>query len=93
MWKMLQLKKPQDFVIGTGKTHSVKDLLKTAFNHVGLDYKKYIKFDKKFTRPKDAVILRADFKKAKKILNWRPKTSFKQLVHKMVDFDIGQLKK
>jgi len=93
MWKMLQQKKPQDFVIGTGKIHSVKDFLKIAFDYVGLDYKKYVKFDKKFMRPKDNIILKANFKKAKKILNWSPKTNFKQLVHKMVDFDITQLKK
>ena len=93
MWKMLQQKKPQDFVIGTGKIHSVKDFLKIAFDYVGLDYKKYVKFDKKFMRPKDNIILNADFKKAKKILNWSPKTNFKQLVYKMVDFDISQLKK
>ena len=93
MWKMLQLKKPRDFVIGTGKIHSVKDFLKIAFNYAGLDYKKYVKFNKKLMRPNDNVILKADFKKAKKILNWSPKTNFKQLVHKMVDFDISQLKK
>ena len=73
MWKMLQLKKPQDFVIGTGKIHSVKDFLKIAFDYVGLDYKKYIKFDKKFMRPKDNIILKANFKKAKKILNLESK--------------------
>ena len=93
MWKMLQQKKPQDLVIGTGKMHSVKDFLNIAFRHVGLDYKKYIKFDKKFMRPKDNTILQADFRKAKKYLNWRPKTNFKQLVHKMVDFDINHLNK
>ena len=93
MWKMLQQKKPQDFVIGTGKMHSVKDFLNIAFKRVGLDYKKYIKFDKKFMRPKDHIILQADYKKAKKKLNWQPKTNFKQLVHKMVDFDISKLKK
>ena len=89
---MLQQKKPQDFVIGTGKMHSVKDFLNIAFKYVGLDYKKYIKFDKKFLRPKDTIVLQADFKKAQKILKWRPKTNFKELVHKMVDFDINQLK-
>ena len=91
MWKMLQLKKPQDFVIGTGKMHSVKDFLKIAFQHVSLDYRKYIKFDKKLLRPKDNTVLQANPKKAKRILNWKPKTNFKQLVHKMVDFDIDQL--
>ena len=93
MWRMLQQKKPQDFVIGTGKMHSVKDFLQIAFNHVGLDYKRYVRFDKRFTRPKDDVILQANYNKAKKILKWKPKTNFKQLIHKMVDFDIKQLKK
>ena len=93
MWKMLQLKKAQDFVIGTGKLHSVKDFLKIAFNYVGLDYKKYVNTDKKFIRPKDSAILLADTKKAQKILNWRPTTSFKSLVKKMVDFELNLLKK
>ena len=68
MWKMLQLNKPQDFVIGTGKTHSVKDFLKIAFSSVNLNYKKYIKIDRSFLRPNDKVILKADYRKAKKIL-------------------------
>jgi len=93
MWKMLQLKKPQDFVIGTGKLHTVKDFLKTAFSHVGLDYKKYLQFDKKLIRPKDKAILLANPNKAKKILNWQASTNFKELVHQMVDFDIELLKK
>ena len=93
MWKMLQQKKAQDLVIGTGKLHSVKDFLKVAFSYVGLDYKKYIQSNKKFMRPKDRAVLLADPKRAKKILNWKPTTSFKNLVHKMVDFDIKLLKK
>ena len=93
MWMMLQQKKPQDFVIGTGKMHSVKDFLKIAFNYVGLDYKKYIKFDKTLIRPKDKSILQADARKAARILKWKPKTNFKQLVHKMVDYDVTLLKK
>ena len=88
MWKMLQLPKPQDFVIGTGKTHSVKDFLKTAFEYVNLDYKKFIKINKKFMRPNDKIILKADFKKAKKILKWKPKINFKSLVHEMIDHDL-----
>ena len=93
MWKMLQQKKPEDFVIGTGKLHSVKDFLNIAFSYVGLDYKKYIQSNRRFMRPKDNAVLQADPKKAKKILNWKPTTSFKNLVHKMVDFDIKLLKK
>ena len=93
MWKMLQQTKPQDFVIGTGKTHTVKDFLKIAFNHVKLDYKKYIKIDKRLIRPNDRIILRANFKKAKKYLKWQPKISFKSLVHEMVDHDLKNTKK
>ncbi len=88
MWKMLQLKKPQDFVIGTGKTHSVKDFLQIAFSSVNLDYRKYIKIDKSFMRPNDKVILKADFKKAKKLLKWKPQISFKSLVLEMVNHDL-----
>ena len=88
MWKMLQLKKPQDFVIGTGKTHSVKDFLQIAFSSVSLDYRKYIKIDKSFMRPNDKVILKADFKKAKKLLKWKPQISFKSLVLEMVNHDL-----
>tara|TARA_B100000902_G_scaffold398070_1_gene463683 strand:- start:2117 stop:3076 length:960 start_codon:yes stop_codon:yes gene_type:complete len=88
MWKMLQQKKAQDFVIGTGKIHSVKDFIKCAFEHVGLNYKKYIKIDNKLFRPNDKIILKADFKKAKKFLKWSPKISFKSLVREMVDHDL-----
>tara|TARA_Y100001958_G_C21178531_1_gene508876 strand:+ start:392 stop:1351 length:960 start_codon:yes stop_codon:yes gene_type:complete len=88
MWKMLQLKRPQDFVIGTGKTHTVKDFLKIAFEYVDKDYRKYIHIDKKFMRPNDNIILKADYRRAKKILRWKPKISFRSLVHEMVDFDL-----
>ena len=89
MWKMLQLNKPQDFVIGTGKTHSVKDFIKLAFNQVNLDYKNYIKIDKKLFRPNDKVVLKANFNKAKKILKWNPTISFKSLVREMVEHDLN----
>jgi GDPmannose 4,6-dehydratase len=89
MWKMLQLNKPQDFVIGTGKTHSVKDFIKLAFNQVNLDYKNYIKIDKKLFRPNDKIVLMANFNKAKKILKWKPKISFKSLVREMVEYDLN----
>jgi GDPmannose 4,6-dehydratase len=92
MWKMLQQKKPNDFVIGTGITHSVKDFLRIAFKYVNLDYKDYIKFDKKLIRPKESVILLADSRKAKKILKWKPKTTFKEMIHKMIDADIKRVK-
>jgi GDPmannose 4,6-dehydratase len=89
MWKMLQLNKPQDFVIGTGKTHSVKDFIKLAFDQVNLDYRNHIKIDKKLFRPNDKVVLKANFNKAKKILKWKPTTSFKSLVREMVEYDLN----
>ena len=88
MWLMLQQKKPSDFVIGTGKMHSVKEFAKLAFSLVGLDYKKYIKFNKKLLRPAEVEILRANYNKAIKILKWRPKVDFKQLVKEMVEQDL-----
>ena len=88
MWKMMQVKKPEDFVIGTGKVHSVKDFIKIAFDHVNLNYKEYIKIDKKLLRPNDKVILKANSKKAKKILKWKPSVNFKTLVEEMVDYDL-----
>ena len=88
MWKMLQQKKAQDFVIGTGKIHSVKDFIKCAFEHVNLNYKKYIKIDSKLFRPNDKVILKANFNKAKRILKWRPTITFKSLVKEMVEYDL-----
>ncbi len=90
MWKMMQLKRPQDFVIGTGKTHSVKDFIKLAFSHVNLNYNNYIKIDKKLFRPKDKVVLKANFNKAKKLLKWKPTITFKSLVKEMVEHDLNK---
>jgi len=88
MWKMLQIKKPQDFVIGTGKLHSVKDFIKIAFERVNLNYKDYIRIDPKLFRPNDKITLKANFSKAKTKLKWKPNISFKSLVYEMVDYDI-----
>ena len=88
MWLMLQQKKPLDFVIGTGKMHSVKDFAKLAFSTVGLNYKKYIKFNKKLLRPSEVETLRANYRKASKLLKWKPTIKFKQLVKEMVLEDI-----
>ena len=92
MWKMLQQKKPEDFVIGTGKMYSVKDFAKLAFQHVGLNYKDYIKIDKKLIRPAEVDVLCAQYKKAAKILKWKPLKKFKDLVKEMVDEDIKNIK-
>lgn len=89
MWLMLQQDKPEDFVIGTGATHSVKDFLTEAFSAAGLrDWQKYVEVDKKFYRPAEVDVLVADYSKAKKLLGWQPKTSFKKLVKIMVKADL-----
>lgn len=93
MWMMLQQDKPDDFVIATGQTHSVKDFLIHAFDHVGLDWKKFVKIDKNFYRPAEVNLLIGDYSKAKKILKWEPKVNFKELVKMMVDSDLAEHKK
>ena len=90
---MLQIKKPRDFVIGTGKTHTVKDFLKIAFKSQNLDYRKYLVIDKKLLRKTDKIILRADFKKAKTLLKWKPQINFKSLINEMVNFDLNKQEK
>lgn len=91
MWLMLQQDKPDDYVIATGETHSVREFLEEAFKHVGLDYKKYVKFDKRYLRPAEVDVLIGNAGKAKRKLGWRPKTSFKELVKIMVDADVAEL--
>ena len=93
MWKMLQLKKPQDFVIATGKQHSVKEFAKLAFEILDLDYKKYVKYNKIYDRPSEVASLLGNYSKAKKIIKWKPETSFKELVKSMVIEDLKLVKK
>ena len=89
----MQQPKPDDFVIGTGETHSVREFAELAFKEAGLeDWKKYVKIDKKYYRPAEVNELVADITKAKKILGWKPKTKFKDLVKIMVWSDINSLK-
>ncbi len=88
MWLMLQQSKPDDYIIGTGKSHSVEDFTKLAFSHLNLNYKDYVKIDKKFFRPAEVETLIADYKKAKNSLKWEPKLSFNELVIKMVESDL-----
>ena len=88
MWLMLQKDKPGDYVIGTGKEHSVEDFAKKAFAHVGLNYKDYIEIDKKLIRPAEVDTLLADYSKAKKELKWEPKITFENLVKSMVEEDL-----
>jgi GDPmannose 4,6-dehydratase len=92
MWLMLQQPQPQDYVVGTGHTHSVRELVETAFGHVGLDWQKYVKTDPKFVRPAEVDLLQADPSKARRELGWKPKVSFNELVGMMVDADLERLR-
>ncbi len=93
MWLMLQQPKPEDFVVGTGEAHSVRELVEAAFSHAGLDWKDFVRQDPRFMRPADVDVLVADASKARKVLGWKPKVNFKQLVAMMVDADTERLKK
>jgi GDPmannose 4,6-dehydratase len=88
MWAMLQQDRADDYVIATGKTHSVRDLVTVAFTHAGLDWEKYVKQDPKFLRPAEVDLLIGDPSKAKAALGWTPEVDFEQLVRMMVDADI-----
>ncbi len=91
MWLMLQQNDPVDFIIATGKTHSVKELVDTAFSYLDLDYKEFVKLDKQFIRPAEVDLLIGDPSNAKKILGWEPKTNFKKLIEMMVKADMKLL--
>ena len=91
MWRMLQQPTPQDYVVGSGETHSVRQLVELAFGHVGLDYRKHVVSDPKFHRPAEVDMLLADPSKARRELGWAPKVSFGELVAMMVDADLERL--
>ena len=93
MWLMLQQQTPEDYVVGTGIQYSVENFAEKAFKHVGLNYKDFIKIDKKLIRPSEVNTLLADYSKAKKKLKWKPSISFDQLVTDMVESDLEQVKK
>ena len=88
MWRMLQQDSPDDYVIGTGHTCSVRDLCQAAFAHVGLDYREYVVQDARFLRPAEVDLLVADASKAREQLGWTPTVAFKSLVEMMVDADL-----
>lgn len=88
MFLMLQQDKPDDYVIATGETHTIKEFLDLAFDHLGLDWHKYVKSDKSLFRPAEVNILCGDYSKARKKLKWKPKVNFKNLVKMMVDEDL-----
>ena len=88
MWMILQQDKPDDFVVATGETHSVKEFVEAAFKHVGLNYKDYVKTDDIFKRPHDVELLCGDYGKIKKATGWKPNVTFEKLVALMVDADL-----
>ena len=91
MWRMLQQPEPEDYVIGTGLTHSVRNLIEIAFARVGLEWQSYVKQDPRFIRPAEVDILLADPSKAKAQLGWEPKVGFEEMIERMVDADLERL--
>lgn len=93
MWLMLQQETPDDYVISTGETHTVEELVQIAFDHVGLNWRDYVVIDPKFVRPAEVDLLLGDCSKAKNKLGWELEVGFEQLVKMMVDSDLAKLKK
>ena len=91
MWMMLQQDKPDDYVIATGKTHSVREFCDKAFKHVGLDYRDFVKTDSKLFRPAEVAVLQGNADKAKEILGWQPNINFDMLVCEMVEHDMASV--
>jgi GDPmannose 4,6-dehydratase len=91
MWRMLQQPTPEDYVIGTGQAHSVRELVEAAFGHVGLTWQDYVVTDPKFMRPAEVDVLLADPTKARRELGWSPRIGFRELVAMMVDADLERL--
>ncbi len=87
MWLMLQQEKPDDYVIATGQTHSIREFLDLAFERVGLDWNKYVEIDQRYFRPADVDLLQGDASKARNVLSWKPKVDFEELVAMMIDAD------
>jgi len=92
MWLMLQQEKPDDFVIATNETHSVKEFVKLAFNHVGLKWQEYVVTDEKFYRPSEVQLLLGDYTKGKNELGWEPAVRFEKLVKMMVEADLSAIR-
>jgi GDPmannose 4,6-dehydratase len=91
MWQILQAKQPNDFVVGTGEQHSVREFTEQAFSYVGLNWEDYVKLDEKYYRPTETNDLKADSSKIKKVIGWKPKVRFKDLVKIMVDADLRKI--
>jgi GDPmannose 4,6-dehydratase len=91
MWRMLQADEPDDYILATNETHTVKEFVEEAFSHAGLDWEKYVKYDARYERPAEVDLLIGDPAKAKRQLGWEPKVRFKELVQIMVDADLEML--
>ncbi|GIW53491.1 MAG: GDP-mannose 4,6-dehydratase [Gemmatimonadales bacterium] len=91
MWRMLQQPNPDDYVVGTGVMHSVRDVVEVAFSHVGLDWRDYVKIDPALIRPAEVDHLQADPSKARRVLGWEPRVSFEELIVMMVEADLKRL--
>jgi GDPmannose 4,6-dehydratase len=91
MWLMLQQDEPDDFVLATGETHTVREFLELAFNHAGLDWERHVRFDARYERPSEVDALLGDASKARDRLGWKPTVAFDELVERMVDGDIAAL--
>jgi GDPmannose 4,6-dehydratase len=92
MWMMMQQSRPDDYVIATGETHTVREFVELAFARANLDWKKYVKIDKTFYRPSEVQLLIGNYAKAKRKLKWQPKVKFEELVGMMVDADLERIK-
>jgi GDPmannose 4,6-dehydratase len=90
MWRILQHDRGDDFVVGTGESHSVKEFLEEAFAYAGLDWKAHVKIDPRYFRPTEVENLIADASKARELLRWEPKISFRELVRIMMDADMEE---
>jgi GDPmannose 4,6-dehydratase len=93
MWMMLQQERADDYVIGTGESHSVREFVVAAFEHARLDWKEHVRIDPRYYRPAEVDDLRADAAKARRVLGWSPRVGFRELVCMMVDADIAELRR
>ena len=93
MWLMLQQPEPDDYVIATNETHTIRECLEVAFGRVGLDWQKYVEIDPRYYRPAEVELLIGDYSKAKRKMGWEPKTKFKDLIELMVDADLALLRR
>lgn len=89
-WQIMQLDESDDFIIATGETHSLEEVVDVAFAKAGLDYKSYVKFDSRFARPGKTSVLAGDASKARKIFGFKPRVRFKEIIEAMVEYDLGQ---